>query len=43
MEAESMAIWKALHYCISHGFSNVKMETDSLSVKLMIRKEWKIL
>ncbi|KAK6773737.1 hypothetical protein RDI58_028975 [Solanum bulbocastanum] len=31
MEAETMAIWKALQYCINHGFSNIQLETDSLS------------
>ncbi|KAK6780201.1 hypothetical protein RDI58_022385 [Solanum bulbocastanum] len=42
MEAETMAIWKALQYCINHGFSNIQLETDSLSLKLIIRSTWKV-
>lgn len=37
MKAESMAIWKALQYCIKHGSSNIQLETDSLSLKLINR------
>lgn len=37
-----MAIWKALKYCLSHDISNIKLETDSLNLKLIIKGEWKI-
>lgn len=42
MEAETMAIWKALRYCINHGFSNIQLESNSLSLKLIIRSTWKV-
>lgn len=37
-----MAIWKALRYCINHGFSNIQLESNSLSLKLIIRSTWKV-
>lgn len=37
-----MAIWKALRYCINQGFSNIQLESNSLSLKLRIRSTWKV-
>ncbi|KAH0651617.1 hypothetical protein KY285_031747 [Solanum tuberosum] len=42
MEAEVRAVWEALKYCISQRMSNVHMDTDSLILKNMIVKNWKI-
>ncbi|KAK4718231.1 hypothetical protein R3W88_016569 [Solanum pinnatisectum] len=44
MVAELTAIWKDLRYCKlrSYPYANIILETDSLSFKNMIRKEWKI-
>ncbi|KAH0746243.1 hypothetical protein KY285_007900 [Solanum tuberosum] len=42
MVAEITAIWKAMRYCKEQGYANIFLETDSLSLKNMIRGEWKI-
>lgn len=36
MEEEETLIWKALRYCKADGFNQIKLETDSLSLKNMI-------
>jgi len=41
MDAESMAIWKALQYCLSQGFQQVSLETDSLTLKNILVRNWK--
>ncbi|KAH0698803.1 hypothetical protein KY284_013018 [Solanum tuberosum] len=42
MVAELTGIWQALRYCKAQGYDHIKLETDSLSLKNMIRKEWRI-
>jgi len=42
MEAEVMAVWKALHYCMENRYSQVRLETDSLDLKNMIKGCWRI-
>lgn len=42
MEAEIIAMWNALKYCKRQGISNIILETDSLSLKNMIMRDWKI-
>ncbi|XP_049375474.1 uncharacterized protein LOC125840545 [Solanum verrucosum] len=42
MEAEIVAILKALRYCKIKKINKVLIETDSLGVIKMIRNEWKI-
>ncbi|WMV31014.1 hypothetical protein MTR67_024399 [Solanum verrucosum] len=42
MVAEITTIWKAMRYCKEQGYANILLETDSLSLKNMIRGEWKI-
>lgn len=42
MEAEIMAVWKALLFCYSKNYHQVNLKTDSLGVHKMISKEWKI-
>lgn len=36
MEAETMAVWKALHYSKERGFEKVQVQTDSLSLKCIL-------
>ncbi|KAH0650294.1 hypothetical protein KY284_030206 [Solanum tuberosum] len=42
MQAEIMAILKALTYCANNDITNVVVESDSLSLTRMINKDWKI-
>lgn len=42
MEAEAMAICKALQYCKINGFQQVKVETDSPFLRNMLIKNWRI-
>ncbi|KAH0722533.1 hypothetical protein KY290_005185 [Solanum tuberosum] len=41
IDAESMAIWKALQYCLSQGFEQVSLETNSLTLKNILVRNWK--
>lgn len=42
IEAEAIAILKAVSYCLSENWRQIQLETDSLGIKRMIRGEWKI-
>lgn len=42
MEAEIVEVEEALKYCNVKGISHIILETDSLSLRNMILKEWKI-
>ncbi|KAK6777990.1 hypothetical protein RDI58_024708 [Solanum bulbocastanum] len=42
IEAEIIAMWNALKYCKRQGINNIILETDSLSLKNMIMRDWKI-
>lgn len=42
IRAELTAILRALDYCNQHLLNHVILETDSLTLKNMLRKEWKI-
>ncbi|KAH0693326.1 hypothetical protein KY290_021507 [Solanum tuberosum] len=42
MEAEAIALWKALQFCLGNGFQKVILETDSLSLKNMLIRNWRI-
>ncbi|KAH0752435.1 hypothetical protein KY285_005583 [Solanum tuberosum] len=42
MEAEALAIYEALSYCHDNGFRQVIIETDSLCLKRMILKQWRV-
>ncbi|PHT78744.1 hypothetical protein T459_16796 [Capsicum annuum] len=42
IEAKAIAIKEALEYCRKELFTNFIIETDSLSLKYMILKQWKI-
>lgn len=42
MVTELTGIWQALRYCKAQGYDHIKLETDSLSLKSMIQKEWRI-
>ncbi|KAK6788076.1 hypothetical protein RDI58_016601 [Solanum bulbocastanum] len=42
MEAETTAVWKALQHCKRQGITHIILETDSLSLKNMIRRDWKV-
>ncbi|KAH0657705.1 hypothetical protein KY289_026453 [Solanum tuberosum] len=41
-EAKSMAIKEALGFCQSINLKEVTIETDSLTLKMMIEREWKV-
>uniref|UniRef100_M1DVG4 Non-LTR retroelement reverse transcriptase n=1 Tax=Solanum tuberosum TaxID=4113 RepID=M1DVG4_SOLTU len=42
MEAEALAIYEALSYFHGNGFRQVIIETDSLCLKRMILKQWRV-
>ncbi|WMV45146.1 hypothetical protein MTR67_038531 [Solanum verrucosum] len=42
MEAETIAILKALKYCQGNNYNNFVLEIDSLSITNIVRREWKI-
>uniref|UniRef100_M1AL57 RNase H family protein n=1 Tax=Solanum tuberosum TaxID=4113 RepID=M1AL57_SOLTU len=42
MEAEVHAIWKGLQFCLRQVFVQVRLETDSLVLKNMIIRNWRI-
>ncbi|KAK4729361.1 hypothetical protein R3W88_022349 [Solanum pinnatisectum] len=42
MEAKVRAILSALKFCKNNSITNVIVETGSLSITKMIRKEWKV-
>ncbi|KAK4728475.1 hypothetical protein R3W88_021463 [Solanum pinnatisectum] len=42
MEAEALAIYDALSYCHDNDFRQVIIETDSLCLKRMILKQWRV-
>lgn len=42
LEAEVTAVWKALMYCRQQGVTKVQVEIDSLILKNMIQRIWKI-
>ncbi|KAK6780293.1 hypothetical protein RDI58_022477 [Solanum bulbocastanum] len=42
IQAELMAMWSALHYYLRHDFHYVNLETDSLVLKNMIIRNWRI-
>lgn len=42
MEAEDKAVYQALNFCINNGLTNVQLQTDSLVLKQMVTKKWKI-
>ncbi|KAH0679660.1 hypothetical protein KY284_020745 [Solanum tuberosum] len=42
MEAEVRAMWEALTFCIRQRYNFIQLETDSLAVKNMIVKNWRI-
>ncbi|WMV24639.1 hypothetical protein MTR67_018024 [Solanum verrucosum] len=42
MEAEAKALWEALQYCIRSQLNNIQLETDSLVLKNMIYRNWRI-
>lgn len=42
MIAESRAIREALVYCSNHGWENIEVETDSLSLRNILNNLWKI-
>jgi len=41
-EAKAMAIKEALRFCQSFNLKGVTIETDSLTLKMMIEREWKV-
>lgn len=42
MEAETIAILKAHSYCKCNNYNNFVLETDSLIITNIVRREWKI-
>ncbi|KAK4736468.1 hypothetical protein R3W88_000165 [Solanum pinnatisectum] len=42
MEAEAKAILEALKYCIRKKLNQVQLETDSLVLKNIINRNWRI-
>jgi len=42
MDEESMAIWKALMFCLSQDYQQVSLETDSLTLKKLLIRNWRI-
>ncbi|WMV13503.1 hypothetical protein MTR67_006888 [Solanum verrucosum] len=42
MEEETTTVWKALQHCKRQGITHIILETDSLSLKNMIRRDWKV-
>lgn len=42
LEAETEALWRALQHCLNHNFAYIKLETDSMSVKNMIKEKWSV-
>lgn len=42
MEAKSFCYMKGLQFCFKHNIHQLKLETDSLSLKNMISRDWKI-
>ncbi|KAH0781860.1 hypothetical protein KY290_001458 [Solanum tuberosum] len=42
MEAELRALWEGLKYCKEQGFNQIMLETDSLSLKNMIKQNWRV-
>lgn len=42
IKAKVMGAWKAVHYCISQRFNDIVLETDSLTIKNILLKLWKI-
>ena len=42
MKAEITAIWKAQSYCKRCGITKVILDTDSLTLKNMIQREWRV-
>ena len=42
METKITRIWKALRYCKRCGITKVILDTDSLTLKNMIQREWRV-
>lgn len=42
MKVKSIAILKAVKYCLSQNFLQIHLETDFLGLKIMIREEWRV-
>ncbi|KAH0752083.1 hypothetical protein KY285_005231 [Solanum tuberosum] len=42
MEVEIMGVLKAMQYCETDNFQKIILETDSLTLKNMLLKQWKI-
>ncbi|KAK6777945.1 hypothetical protein RDI58_024663 [Solanum bulbocastanum] len=42
MEAEIMGVLKAMQFCDTHKFQKIILETDSLTLKHMLLKQWRV-
>lgn len=42
MEAEVIAVKEGLEYCVRKGINKVQVQTDSLALKLMLNREWRV-
>ncbi|KAK4738193.1 hypothetical protein R3W88_001890 [Solanum pinnatisectum] len=42
MEVEATIAWKALQFCLDNDLRQVRLETDSLALKNMIYRSWRI-